>query len=212
MKFRRKSADPAPEEASGLATSAEDAPEDGAGTGPSGPRDFDEIDDDLERLDLGALLLEPVEGMEVRLQVDAEETAVQAVMLANEEGAAELRAFAAPRGGDLWSEVRPRIAAEYAQRGGTASEREGRFGTELECRLTVRTEDGRTGTQVSRVLGVNGTRWLLRVTLLGRPAVEPESEGPWMEALDKVVVRRGSQAMPVGAELRLAMPPRADRA
>ena len=43
--------------------------------------------------------------------------------------------FAAPRHGDLWSEVRPQIAAEVASRGGTATEREGRFGTELVCQV-----------------------------------------------------------------------------
>ena len=77
-------------------------------------------------------------------------------MLAGADGAVELRAFAAPRGGDLWDEIRPQIAAEYAQRGGTATEREGRYGTELHCQLTVRTDDGKTATQPSRVVGING--------------------------------------------------------
>ena len=35
--------------------------------------------------------------------------------LAGPDGALELRAFAAPRNGDLWSEMRPQIAAEVAQ-------------------------------------------------------------------------------------------------
>ncbi len=36
-------------------------------------------------------------------------------MLAGPDGALELRAFAAPRNGDLWSEVRPQIAGDVAR-------------------------------------------------------------------------------------------------
>jgi len=203
VKFRRKSADVDPEAAAESGVPAQDAP-----VAP-GPFDIDDLpaDDDVQRVDLGAMLIAPAEGLELRLQVDEDEEAVQAVVLAGPDGAVELRAFAAPRGGDLWGEIRPRLAADYAQRGGTATEREGRFGTELVCQLTVRTQDGRTGTQASRVIGVNGARWMLRATLLGKPAQDPAAAGLWEDAIEKIVVRRGAQAMPVGAVLPLIMPP-----
>ena len=74
--------------------------------------------------------------------------------------------------------------------------------------MTVRTKDGRTGTQPSRVIGVNGPRWMLRATLMGRPAQDVEASGPWEDAIEQIVIRRGAQAMPVGAALPLSMPPR----
>ncbi|MFC7497410.1 MULTISPECIES: DUF3710 domain-containing protein [unclassified Nocardioides] len=205
MKFRRKS-DETPVEGTPDEASAADEPTASA----TGPFDIDDVDDldDVERVDLGSLVLTPVEELEVRMQVDESNDRVQSVMHAGPEGAVELRAFAAPRNGDLWAEVRPRIAAEYAQRGGTATEREGRYGTELVCQITVRTDDGKTATQPSRVIGINGPRWMLRATFLGRPAVEPEASGPWDAALEATVVRRGNQAMPAGAELPLTLPPR----
>ena len=220
MKFRRKSteADPsaaevaaevAPEDAAEVAP--DDAAAGEAGAGPTGgPFDVDDLtEDDVQaRLDLGALLIPPAEGVELRVQVDEATEQVQSVLLAGEEGAIEIRAFAAPRNGDLWSEVRPRLAADFAQRGGTATEQEGRFGTEVHGRLTVQTPDGRTGTQVSRIIGVNGPRWMLRATVLGKPAVEPETAGPWEDLIAAIAVRRGSQAMPVGAELTVTLPPR----
>lgn len=215
MKFRRKSAeteatvDPtAGRPFDEAAAAAVDEP----AASVAGPRDIDDLEeDDLEdgeRVDLGSLVLTAVDGLEIRLQVDESTEQVQSVLHAGAEGAVELRAFAAPRNGDLWAEVRPRIAAEFAQRGGTASEREGRYGTELDCQITVRTEDGRTATQPSRVIGINGPRWMLRATFLGRPAVEPDAEGPWDAAIEATVVRRGAQAMPAGAELPLTLPPR----
>jgi hypothetical protein len=204
VKFRRKSAEAEPE-AEEVAAGAEEA----AGPVPtSGPYDVDDLpeDDEVLRADLGSLLIAPVDGAELRIQVDEATETVQGVLLAGAEGALELRAFAAPRNGDLWSEVRPKIAADFAQRGGTADEREGRFGTELVCRLTVRTPDGGTGTQPSRIIGINGPRWMLRATLLGRPALEPETAGVWEDAIAQVVVRRGTQPMPSGAELAMTLP------
>ena len=205
MKFRRKSAEADPEVE---VVESTDAPVEAAPARRGGPWDVDELPDgdDLARVDLGALLIVPAEGVEVRIQVDEQTDAVQSVLLAGEDGAVELRVFAAPRHGDLWAEVRPRIAADYAQRGGTADEREGRFGPELVCQLTVKMPDGRTGTQPSRIVGINGPRWMLRATYLGRPALEPDTSGPWDDLVEHVVVRRGTHPMPAGAELALTFP------
>lgn len=173
----------------------------------TGPWDSDALPDDgLARVDLGSLRVAPRADAELRLQVDEGSGEVQSVMLAGEEGALELRAFAAPRNGDLWSEVRPQIASDVAQHGGTATEREGRWGTELVCQMQVVMPDGSQAIQPSRIVGVNGARWLLRATFLGRPAVEPETAGDWEDALASVVVHRGSHAMPVGDALPLVLP------
>jgi hypothetical protein len=190
----------------------------GAAAGPTGPAagsgPFDSADvagDGVERVDLGSLLVAPSEGRELRLQVEEKSGAVQAVLLAGPDGAVELQAFAAPRHGDLWSEVRPQIAADIARRGGTAEERDGRFGPELMCRLPVQRPDGTTVTQPSRIIGVNGERWMLRASLLGRPALEPDAAGDWEDAFAQVVVHRGEAAMPVGEPLPVRLPDDARR-
>ena len=179
-----------------------------------GPRDFDEVAADAERgdrLDLGSLLINPGPGREVRVQVEESSQSVQSVLITGREGAVELRAFAAPRHGDLWAEVLPQLRSEMAQRGGTASERDGPWGRELYCEVPVQLPDGRAATRPSRMVGVNGPRWLLRATLLGRPAVGSDDAGDWDDVLDGVVVRRGAQAMPAGDPLPLTLPPQARR-
>jgi hypothetical protein len=176
-----------------------------------GPWDSEDIDDGVERIDIGSLLVAPRDGTEVRLQVDEQTGEVQSVMLAGEDGALELRAFAAPRNGDLWSEVRPQIAADVAQHGGTATERAGRWGVELVCQMQVVMPDGTQAMQPSRIVGINGARWLLRATFLGRPAVEPDTSQGWEDSLASVVVHRGTHAMPVGDALPLVLPGDAQR-
>ncbi len=205
MKFRRKSAGPGADEV--------ETPEEAAPATPSvGPFDVDDLPEDgVERVDLGSLLIAPEEDRELRLQVDETTGEVQSVMLASADGAVELRAFAAPRGGDLWSDVRPRIAADMAQHGGVATEREGRFGTELVCQLSVTRGDGTTGTQPSRIIGINGPRWMLRATLLGRPATDPDGSAAWEDTITRVAVRRGGAAMPVGDLLPVTLPANARR-
>ena len=206
MKFGRKST-PTDAEVQADADALEEA-----NRPQSGPFDVDEVGDDgVQRVDLGSMLIAPVAGSELRVQVDERSKKVQAVIMAGAEGALELRAFSAPRNGDLWGEVRPQLAADMVRRGGTATEREGRFGPELACQLSVKTPDGRTGQQASRIVGINGPRWMVRATFLGKPAVDPDQAQVWEEALTQVVVRRGEQAMPVGDPLPITLPEEARR-
>lgn len=216
MRIRRKKDDATTPEGpeAGTGATGEDVADGGAGdpadVRAAGPRDVDEVDDDLERVDLGSLLVAPEAGRELRLQVDERTNTVQAVLLASEDGAVEFRAFAAPRNGDLWTEVRPQIAADMQARGGRTTEREGPFGVELVCTLPVQGEQENL-VQPSRIVGVNGPRWLLRATFLGKPAVDAEAAAEWEAVLRRVVVRRGGSPMPVGEPLPLSLPDSARR-
>ncbi|HYO38837.1 MAG TPA: DUF3710 domain-containing protein [Nocardioidaceae bacterium] len=212
--FRRKKVDPAD---GGTEPAADEGDPDEGVAGPDprahGPWDVSEVslaEDDPSRLDLGSLLVTAQETLEVQLQVEEQSGQVAAVLLAGEEGAAELRAFAAPRHGDIWDDVRRAVSAEVAQLGGTASEEEGVFGTDLVVALPLQLPDGQHAQQISRVVGIPGPRWLLRATLFGRPAVEYREDGDIESAVRDVVVVRGSVPVPPGDPLPLTMPPNAE--
>lgn len=206
MKFRRKSTASKPEE---TPEAAESSPEEEP-TRAAGPFDSADVADGEELVDLGSLRLRALADREVRLQVDEESEQVQAVLIVGSEGALEVRAFAAPRNGDLWSQVRPQLAAEAQRSGAQVSEREGPHGVELMCRRPAKSSEGEEGVVPSRVVGVNGDRWMLRATFFGQPAIEPDAEG-WDDSLDAVVVHRGTEAMAVGEALPLNLPPQARR-
>lgn len=174
-----------------------------------GPWDSSEVtvaEDDDSRIDLGSLLVTPHPNLDLQLQVDEASGEVIAAVFVGETGAAEVRAFAAPRNGDIWEDVRASMVAEIRELGGTATEREGAFGTELAVTMTVQLEDGSLGEQPSTVLGIAGPRWLLRVTLFGRPTLEYREDGDVETAFRDVVVARGGTPVPPGDALPLTLP------
>jgi len=220
VKFRRKSKVESAETTTDESVPGEDSrASDGAGdhrpAEPGfGPFDADEAPDGLiddSWVDLGSLLVAPASGKELRLQVDEASGEIASVLLAAEDGALELRAFAAPRHGDLWSEALPLLREDVTNRGGQAADHDGPWGAELLCQMQVQLPDGQTGVQPSRIIGVNGPRWMLRATLLGRPAIEEDAAKEWEEILGQVVVRRGKEAKPKGEALDLVLPPNARR-
>lgn len=187
-----------------------EAEETGTADPAVGPFDVAEVESGAAGegfVDLGSLLVRPVEGLDFRLQIDDETGTVLSVVLAGPDGMVEFRAFAAPRGEDLWGQTRPEIAADVARRGGTATEQEGPFGSELYCELPVTGPAGESMVQPSRVIGYTGERWLLRATIAGVPARDAEAAALFEEAVRGVAVRRGTEAMPPGEALPLRLPP-----
>lgn len=220
MRIRRRQTEetPDPETASGV--TEPDVAEAGAdeerlpGPRAAGPWDSSEVTVDPEdptKVDLGGLIVTGRPGLELRLQVDEGRGQVAAVLLAGPEGAVELRPFAAPRNGDIWDDARKSLAAEVTRQGGTATEADGPFGPELRVVMNVTTPEGKAAAQPSRVLGIAGPRWLLRATLFGKPAVQPDPDSEVEAALRDVIVVRGSQPYPPGEALPLTVPANAQR-
>lgn len=178
-----------------------------------GPWDIGEVDLDeepeLPRIDLGAMIVTGFPGAELRLQVAEETQQITSAMLISGDSALELGAYAAPRSGGLWPELREEIMSAATEAGGSASLAEGPYGVELRRLLPVTTPDGEQGYQPSRMWVVEGPRWLLRGILYGQAALEEGVEPPVAELLTafrQVVVRRGDQAMAPGDLLPLQLP------
>lgn len=208
--FRRRKADVEPDgvdDDAGLGDDAEGADGDPRAAGPWDESEVTVEEEDDPRVDLGSLLVTPQDTVDVQLQVDETSGEVIAVIMAAQDGAAEVRAFAAPRHGDIWETSRKAVASEVAQMGGTATERPGPWGTELVVSMMVDAPQGGRTQQQSVVVGISGPRWMLRATLFGRPAEEYDVDGNVETALRDIVVRRGSGPVPPGDALPLTLPP-----
>jgi len=178
---------------------ARDEPE--ATTGPYDERDAPE--DELNRIDLGALQIPISDGLDVRLELN-EAQQVIAATLATADGTMQVGVFAAPRSEGIWDEVRAEIAESLnAQRRTAANEQDGPFGVELQATLLA---DG-GGTVPGRFIGVDGPRWFLRALLAGPVAADAAKAKPFEDALRGVIVVRGNEPLPVREPVPLKLPP-----
>lgn len=174
----------------------------------NGPWDITEKspDGDPAYVDLGPLLVRAQDAFSIQLPAEGENGQIASAVLVAEDSALELRAFAATRSGGLWDEVRDDLILEVTRLGGTSEQVDGPFGPELHIRVPVELPDGEEGFQPSRIVGVEGPRWLLRGTFLGELGLNPSDEGPLMEALRDVIVVRGDEARIAREALLLTLP------
>ena len=179
-----------------------------------GPFDISEVDDvegtpEMPRIDLGSMVLAGFPGAELRLQMSEETQQIVSAMLIHRDSALELGAYAAPRSGGLWAELREEIMASATEAGGSAQLAEGPFGVELRRLIPVTTPEGEEGYQPSRMWVAEGPRWLLRGIVYGQAALEEGLDSPVAEMLTafrQVIVRRGDEPMAPGDLLPLVMP------
>jgi hypothetical protein len=165
-----------------------------------GPYDVTEAPEGIAQLDLGALKVPAVEGVEVRVQAD-NDGKIQQIVLVFEESALQLGVFAAPRSEGIWDEVRAEIAAAMKSDGAAPQEFDGPYGVELAAR--VNTPEGPADV---RFVGVDGPRWMVRALFQGLAAADPGQEGVLGDCLRGLVVVRDDEARPVREALPLRLP------
>jgi Protein of unknown function (DUF3710) len=176
-----------------------------------GPWDIADNYPSVERIDCGSLLIPIHEGFDVQLNVAEEQGAWVAVV--HEDSGMQLQAFAAPRSGGLWDEVRHEIAENIAESGGTWQETNGPFGPELAATVPIGEEDqSATTPQPVRFLGFDGPRWFLRGVISGPAASDGALAGPFNTLFSDVVVVRGDYPAPPREQLEIRLPEEARRA
>lgn len=176
----------------------------------TGPWDAAEPFPEMERVDLGCLRVPVLQGIDIQL-VFAEEHGAW-VTARYPENEMQLQAFAAPKSGRLWDEIRAEIATELAGAGGTCEERQGPFGTELLATVPAQPGQPQAGMMTVRFVGIDGRRWFLRALFTGQAAVNAGAAAPLEAMLHETVVVRGDEPHPPREMLELRLPPDAAKA
>lgn len=171
-----------------------------------GPYDRSQVSGLQDRIDLGSLWLTPVDGMQLRLEIDQESNEVTSTSVLIGESMVQIQAFAAPRSSGIWEEIRSEIAESVAGQGGTTTEQPGPWGRELHARLPGQTADGRVTFHPARFIGVDGPRWFLRAVITGPAAADGPAAEPLLDLVRSCVVLRGDQAMAPRELLPLQVP------
>ncbi len=142
-----------------------------------------------EYLDMGSYYLPFLQGIELRVKANRATQQVLGTTITYGSSSVEIEAFAAPKTLGLWDDVR----ADLIDANRAAKETEGVFGTELELPVVVK--GGRKVT--TRIVGIDGPRWMLRGIFSGKAATDPDSDET--KALNKffadIVVERGEEPL-----------------
>jgi hypothetical protein len=171
-----------------------------------GPFDASEVDDDVERIDLGALRIAPIEGMQLRLELDQEQQSVVSAHALVGDSGVQLQVFAAPRTIGVWSDIRTEIADSVTAQGGKAEVVDGPLGRELAATIAAPGPDGRPVQNVVRFMGVDGPRWFLRAVVSGPAATDAAKAAPLVEVVRSTIVVRDDEARPPREALPLRIP------
>ncbi|UDG85420.1 DUF3710 domain-containing protein [Bifidobacterium pseudocatenulatum] len=156
-----------------------------------GPWDVEDenVPDYDEYLDMGSYYLPFLKGIELRVKANRATQQVLGTTITYGSSSVEIEAFAAPKTLGLWDDVR----ADLIEANKDAKEVEGVFGTELALPVTVK--GGRK--VLTRIVGVDGPRWMLRGIFSGKAATDPEGEEA--KALNQffadIVVERGDNPL-----------------
>ncbi|MFE5291320.1 DUF3710 domain-containing protein [Isoptericola sp. NPDC056618] len=203
--------EPAAAEAAAPATGADAATDRGtdgaAGERPQrGPFDSTQVTGMGPRVDLGAVWLPVLPGLELRMEVDKKTQKVTGVSATLNGSGLQVQAFAAPRTEGIWDEVRAEIGSSITRQGGTVDDVPGTFGRELIARIPATGPDGKPAVRPARFVGVDGPRWFLRGVLSGRAAVDPEAAKQLESVFANVVVVRDGNPRPPRDLLTLTLP------
>ena len=176
-----------------------------------GPREFSSDLDTSSMLDLGAVFLPNIPGLEVHLDLDPRSGKGKSVSLHLNMTIAEVQIFAAAVNDDLWATMRDAITSGLRDQKVDCSVEMGRFGTEIHAVMPTVDLDGNAHVQPVRFVGVRGSRWLVRAVISGDGALVVEQSnadaGPDIDdVISQLVINRGEDPLPPGERLALRSP------
>jgi hypothetical protein len=193
-------------------TASRDTAADGDAIDAAPARDRRPLDDEdaggdatMPRLDLGCLRVPVLPGTEVRVEMNEAQQPIAATVV-HGTSSLQVLAFAAPRNGSIWDEVRTEIAESVRADGGQADETETDFGTELHTRVRSEVTPGQVTEQQLRFVGFDGPRWFLRGVFSGPAATHPAQAQVLETVLTSIVVVRGTDPMAPRDPLQLRLP------
>jgi hypothetical protein len=180
-----------------------------------GPLEFSSEIDTGSMLDLGAVFLPNIPGLEVHLDLDPRSGVGKSVSLHLNMTIAEVQIFAAAVNEDLWASMRDAITSGLQEQKVDCSVEMGRFGTEVHAVMPTVDLDGNSHVQPVRFVGARGSRWLVRAVISGDGAIPSRNPKSFNEAeiddvIAQLVINRGDEPLPPGERLALRGPKESD--
>ena len=171
--------------------------------GSTGPFDGDSVDiEEFDFSDFSQVILN-LSSMRIPLpkesqvQVEMSEAGPKMVHIVTRHGRATPVAFASPRTGGIWEKSTEEIAEGMRSEGMPVTFETGPWGREV-------VGTGENG--VIRIIGVEGPRWLYRLTLAAPTGMEDELAALGREMVARSFIYRGSDPILAGNSLPVVLP------
>lgn len=167
-----------------------------------GPFDYSEVTEIKPYIDFGSVLIPPVPGLTIRVEVEEPTKRPVAITFEREGTQLQVQAFAAPRSEGLWAEVRDQVRTQLDAQKASHRDFDGELGIEIHA--SVPGSDG--ATHPVRFIGVDGPRWFLRGVISGAGLSEESTAVRVNDLFRSIVVRRGSDPRAPKELLPLVLP------
>lgn len=185
---------------------AEEAEEPGDRRETDGPFDLSEATPDESYINLGSLLIKPVEGISMRIDVDQKRQKVVSVSFQKGKAMLQVQAFAAPKSRGLWPEIRTDLAQSVRSQNGVVDISDGSLGRQVLAKIPASLPDGGRGFRVARFVGIDGPRWFLRGVFSGDAALKQNAAEEFEKLFRSIIVDRGREPMAPRDLLPLRIP------
>lgn len=158
----------------------------------TGPWDCNDEDapDFSSYLDFGSIHIPYLQGIELRVKKQNGTGRVLGATVTYGSSSVEIEAFAAPKTAGIWQEVCKDLLGGNSQ----ARTTQGEFGTELLLPVQVGEK-----TITTRIVGIDGPRWMLRGVFSGPAAIESAETNDETKQLNQwfanIVVDRGEEPL-----------------
>lgn len=159
-----------------------------------------------ELLDLGALKVPMLEGLEISMNIDQETMRGVSVALVYGSSMADVQVFARAKDELLWPPTRDGLVAGLSEQGVASEVVIGRFGSEVQCTMPTTDFAGNNILQSVRFLGIDGDRWFMRVAISGAATIDATEMDQFDALIAGLEVVRGDDAMSPGEPLEFVAP------
>ncbi|WP_431812988.1 DUF3710 domain-containing protein [Kocuria sp. cx-455] len=172
-----------------------------------GPWDESELKGEREDyIDLGCILLKPVAGVAVRMDLDEKSQRPRALNVDYQDGSVQLQAFSAPKSSGLWNDVRRELVEGLRRDSGQVTVAEGPLGLQVNAKFSATTASGQPGYRLARFVGIDGPRWFLRAVYSGGAAMPSTTAEVLDDVVRSLVIVRGHDPMPPRDLLQFKVP------
>lgn len=179
---------------------SEDAPK-------HGPYDAHERDWSQGYLDFGPLKIPAIAGLQLQPQFAQDKKSVVRLGIVVGNSVLQVLVAAGPKSGGGWKKVLEGTKESFENQGAEVKYNEnGPWGEEILALVPVKTQDGRPASSPTRVIGMDGDRWILRVDIMGPAAVEQKAFNVAATIINNLVVERDAEPRPPLSVITMTIP------